>query len=192
MECCVTNPFSPSEPSSVVRYTRPRLLKLFNSSKSFLVLAPSRNTGSIPSSDKRLPKYSKGAVPTPPPTNRIFFVLSSGIVKPLPRGSTQFNLSPTFNFAILRVPAPIVATNNHSSLCHLSTKLMEMGRRRYVVGESVTCTSTNCPGIISGSGVLPEVNLMSTYRSCNCSIDVTSRSRIYFFIDHTICFFLQR
>ena len=50
-----------------------------------------------------------------------------------------------------RVPSPMRCMSSHSSLCSLSTKLIDMGRRRNVVADPSTSTSTNCPGFISGS-----------------------------------------
>ena len=58
-----------------------------------------------------------------------------------------------------------------------------MGRRRNVEGEPSTLTSTNCPGLMSGSGV-SRVSFISTYLSFICSTDTTVRSNTYFFITH--------
>jgi hypothetical protein len=58
---------------------------------------------------------------------------------------------------------------------------MEIGRRKNVLGEPSTRTSTNCPGTISGNG-FPSVSLISTYRSWILSTDFTVKSNKYFFI----------
>ena len=71
-----------------------------------------------------------------------------------------------------------------------STKLIEMGRRKKVVGESSTRTSTNCPGNMSGKG-FSSVSFMSTCLGLSASTEETLRSRINFFIMYVIaCFFM--
>ena len=94
---------------------------------------------------------AKGAVPTPPPTNKSLSEASRGIVYAFPSGSTTFIVSPGLTSAKRLVPSPTSWIRNQTSFRCLSTKLIEMGRRKNVVGEPSTRSSANCPGNISGS-----------------------------------------
>ena len=61
-----------------------------------------------------------------------------------------------------------------------------MGRRKKVVGEFCTCTSTNCPGDTSGSRPLVGSNLSRTYPWRGVSTSATRRSFTYFFMKRSL------
>src|SRR5574344_727262 len=111
------------------------------------------------------------------------------MVNPFPNGKTQLRLSPDCNSARCLVPSPMAATSNQSSFRSLSKKLIDIGRRRKVVGELSTRTSTNCPGCISGKGLL-SVNFIKTCLSLSDSTDKTFKSKIYFFIFQYLSVFI--
>ena len=67
-EWCVTIPFSPIEPSSVVDRTFPNASSSFVSNTSALLLPPMRKVASILFCLKAFPSRINGAIPEPPPT----------------------------------------------------------------------------------------------------------------------------
>lgn len=83
-ECCVTNPFSPSVPSSVVMFTSPNSSKALVSRMSFFDFPPRRKVILDPLCPNSFASNKKGAMPEPPPTIRTFFTFS--VLKWFPRG----------------------------------------------------------------------------------------------------------
>ena len=147
------------------------------------VRAPRRNDGRIPICWSCSPKYSMGAVPAPPPTNNSCSSVRWGIAKPLPKGSSTFTILPSSRVAKRLVPSPTSCMRNHTLFCCLSTKLMEIGRRRKVWGALSTRISANCPGCMSGNGSSAS-NFNKAKLGARCTFSTTLRSNKYFFIIH--------